>query len=57
MEKTELPGAPGEHTALGCARQWPCVLMLFLLVIERLVLSLCSIGACGWRPPTSSQDF
>ena len=57
MEKTELPGAPGEHTALGCARQWPCMLMLFLVVIERLVLSLCSIGACGWRPPTSSRDF
>ena len=51
MEQTELLGAPGGHTALGCARQWPCVLMLFLLVIELLVPSLCSTW--GFRmPPT-----
>ena len=49
-------GCPWEHTALGCARQWPRVLMLFLLVIKLLVLSLCSIGPFGGRPPTSSRD-
>ena len=51
MGQTKFLGALGQHTALHCVRRWPCMLTLFLLVIQLLALSLHSIRGLQMPPP------